>query len=160
MTPGNMAQVRHLYSDSGLVIPPGSPVTTATGLLRAFIIDSTVPSSDFVPLTYLQSRILLPSQSFFYASENSYYRFNITNIWLLISVECLKACLSFFHKTMGIWYKKAYYAVDLCATWGNHVLLNRIRKNAGGSTSSCPSLLQRQVFAYFLTPVSISVKWE
>lgn len=53
MTPGNMAQVRNLYSDSGLVIPPGSPVTTATGLLRAFIIDSTVPSSDFVPLTYL-----------------------------------------------------------------------------------------------------------
>ena len=160
MTPGNMEQVRNLYSDPGLVIPPRSPVTTATGLLRAFIIDSTVPSGVFVPLTYLQSRILLPSQSFFYASENSYYHFNITNIWLLISVEYLKTCLSFLHKTMEIWYKKAYYSVDLCTTWGNHAVLNRIRKNADGPPSSCPSLLQRQEFAYFFTPVSISVKWE
>ena len=51
MTPGSMEQVRNLYLDCGLVILLGSPVTTATGLLRVFIIDSTVSSNDFVPLT-------------------------------------------------------------------------------------------------------------
>ena len=50
MTPGSMEQVRNLYLDSGLILL-GSPVTTATGLLRVFIIDSAVSSNDFVPLT-------------------------------------------------------------------------------------------------------------
>lgn len=65
MTPGNRERLRSLHPGSGLVILPESLVATATGLLRGFTIDSAVPLSDFVPVTYLYSRIFPPSQSFF-----------------------------------------------------------------------------------------------
>lgn len=59
MTPGSMEQVRNLYLDSGLILL-GSPVTTATGLLRVFIIDSAVSSNDFVPLTLVYNSSSFP----------------------------------------------------------------------------------------------------
>lgn len=58
MTPGNMEWVRNLCAVSGLVILPGSPSTTATGLLTVFIIDSAVSFSG--------SNLSLLQNSFFF----------------------------------------------------------------------------------------------
>lgn len=137
-----------------LVILPGSPVTTVTGLLRVFIVDTVVSFSNLVSVALVWSRILMFSLclgKFLWSYR--YYRHMTLNFCMSI----LKPAWPFFHKTIEVCCSKAYYSIDLCTIQGIHVPLNSIKNRMQEAPLTVHHHSEDK---YSFASVFTSVKWE